>query len=357
MNTPTVSCSWRLRHAWHSQSDLATLDLCARRLAEEGIAFAHAAPGDEPDALKLHGFELVEAVRRGDFAFADLRDVASTHAWESHVDRRAWQFMRHGDAVFGIPVAIHQSNVLWTNPSLGEAVGDRPDLMSWFESAAKLSRTPLAVGREPWQIGILFETLFAAQGEESYRRTLVDLEPEAFEAAPALAVLEQLRALRDRVDERQLDLPWRRSLELVDAGAPVAMLMGDWVFAAKQRNVRRVALVPTAPTVYVVDFFVPVAGAGDAGHARVAAALTDIDFQGVLAAEKGGAPAVVARPPALSVPTDRRSLPSFTFDQCCAMSIKQAILAIVAEHFLQRMPAGVTARRLAAQVAHASSRT
>jgi glucose/mannose transport system substrate-binding protein len=345
MTADPIRHRWALKHAWHSESDRAALALCAEELGRIGVEFADAAGLADADAVKLHGFELVEAVREGALRLVDLRAVARDEAWTSRVDPRAWAFMVHGEAVHGIPMGIHRSNCVWANPGIADEIGAVPvDLLAWLRLASRRVAKPLAIGREPWQVGILFETLcLAALGRTAYARAFVDLDPGTLGGREMTRVLERLLEFREWVDDARLDAPWRTHLDDVHAGRAAAMLTGDWV-RASGKDVRRLDVDDVrGRRVYIVDLFVPV-GSSDEVSRRVAAALTASGFQARFSKIKGSTPAVGDGRDRDEAIVDA---PSLTFDQCCPVRIKQSMLAVVAEHFAMRRKADATAARLA----------
>ncbi len=66
-----------LAHAWHSDSDKAALDVCAAELAGIGIRFAGTSNAATANAVKMHGFEIVDALQAATLQLADLRSIAA----------------------------------------------------------------------------------------------------------------------------------------------------------------------------------------------------------------------------------------------------------------------------------------
>jgi glucose/mannose transport system substrate-binding protein len=349
MRTTEMTVRWALKHAWSSPSDRAALAACSEELAKIGVAFADAEDVAQADALKQHGFELVEAVREGGLGLTDLAAVARRERWTDRIDPRAWQFMVHGAAVHGIPMGIHQSNCLWANASLADEIerefpAGELDLGGWLRQAQRRVDKPFAIGRQAWQVGILFEALWLAEaGPALYRRALVDLEPDAVGGREMTRVLETMCEVRDLTDDALLDPPWRTVLAEMSEGRLAAMMMGDWVRAGGMALRQPALRGLRGHCVYIVDLFVPI-GASPVSP-RVAAALTSPGFQARFAQVKGSAPAVVD---ALGGPreTTLADAPSLTFDQCGGMRAKQALLEIVADHFLHQRDPVKTATRL-----------
>ena len=346
--------SWTLAHAWHSDSDHAALDICAAELARIGVDFAGTSDASTADAMKMHGFEIIEALERRAPQVADLRAAAASQDWRARLDKRALRFMVHGDAVFGVPVNIHQSNCLWAHEPTAAAIvsenGEDPgDLDAWLRQAGRHIAKPLAIGNEPWQIGILFESLALARlGAVAYEEAFVQLRADTLGGRAMVAVLEQLGRWREHVDDELIGCPWREQLAAVNAGSAAVMVMGDWVSARPPAAVRRLHVDGfLGESIFVVDFFVPLMRTSADLTRTVAAALTRTDFQERFSAAKGSVPAVVDLPRASKQAQGRIDAPSLTFDQCCSVATKTRLLEVVADHFNHRRDAVRTAEALA----------
>lgn len=351
---PNDRATWTLAHAWHSDSDHAALDVCASELASVGVGFAGTSDVSSANAVKMHGFEILDALRAAQLQLADVRGVASALDWRSHLDPRAMRFMQHGNATFGIPLNIHQSNCLWSHAATAAAIDaahdQQPlDLDAWIRQAAKRIVKPLAIGSESWQIGILFESLsLTVLGAEDYEQAFVHLSADALCGRAMVEILDRLKVWRDLVDDDRIALPWREQLAAVNAGAAAVMVMGDWVSAAQPANVQRLHVDGfRTETIFVVDFFVPLTRGGVDLAERVATALTGADFQARFSAVKGSTPAVIDPSHVPNTSDGRIDAPSLTFDQCCSVATKTRLLGVVADHFVHRRDSARTAEALA----------
>jgi glucose/mannose transport system substrate-binding protein len=335
---------WRLRHAWRSASDRAALDLCRTHLARAGIDLVDATPAGSADAVKMHGMEIVEALHTGAPQLLDVREAARAQRWAERLPAFVRRFAQHGDAWFGIPVGVHRANCMWVNPQIAARTGlpppaDWAGLVSWLDALRRSVPAPLAVGAEPWQIGIVFENLVLATGSSAfYRRALVDLDRSALGGGVMQEVFERMNVLRDYVDDAALSLGWSQQLQRVRDGSSAAMVMGDWARSAAGAQLAEWIVPATAPFfLSIVDFFVPCAPTGGdaAAAARIAAragaALTEPEFQQAFGRIKGSWPAVrIEAVGADDDPDPRRALlaradledvvvPSLTFDQACVL--------------------------------------
>jgi glucose/mannose transport system substrate-binding protein len=351
---------WTLRHAWHGDADRAALALCRDQLSGIGIELIDADHAQAPDAIKMHGMEMVGARAAGEQTLHDLHELAVTAAWAQSLPQFVCQYMVVGDRWHGIPMGIHRANVAWVNAELAtkiasEAPVDAAGLLDWLARARLKTALPLAVGAEPWQVGVLFESIvLAVAGVQVYRRAFERLDRSVW-GEPAMAeAMACLMALRSFVSDEHLELPWAEQLARVRRGEAAIQWMGDWVRAAGCDGLVEWAAPGTASWfVVIVDFFVPLAG-GPAGQTeRIAAALTDTAFQCRFALRKGCMPAVreamadVDLLRARLLAREGCVLPSLSFDQCCAVPAKQAMLEVVADHFVHRRSAAACSRALA----------
>ena len=381
--------TWRLRHAWRGPSDVAALALCAEALDQAGLALLDALPAaagaavaashaaaatPAADASKMHGMELVAARQAGGPALLDLSHLARTAAWPQRLPPALRRYMVDGARWHGIPLGIHRANAAWVNAGLSERLGgtepaDPAAWLRWLASARSLVRSPLAIGGDAMQVGLLFESVvLAVAGAQRYRRAFEALDGSVWREPAMTDALELLMALRAFADDDALALPWRAQLERVQRGDAAVAVMGDWVRAMAWPGVAEWAAPGSAGRfIAIYDFFVPFAaslatgtdwGAGaaappaEAGH-RAAEALTDAAFQRRFAQRKGCMPAlaeawVQVDPVRARLLADETAvLPSLTLDQCCPLPRKQALLAVVCAHFAGRRPAADCAAALA----------
>jgi len=355
---PAATPRWGLRHAWRSESDLAALALCHAQLASVGIDLVDAADDSTADAVKMHGMEIVDALAAGEPPLHDLRSVAIAERWEQILPRFVQRYMVHGARWHGIPIGIHRANVGWVNAALARRIGlrvpaDLAGFITWLEQARRDARWPLAVSAEPWQVGLLFEVvILAVAGPAAYRRAFEALQPSVWREPAMLEALDRLLALRAFVDDDHLELGWQDQLARVRRGEAAVQIMGDWVRAAGCDELLEWAAPGTAGTfLAIVDYFAPTACTPTTMADRAAVALTAPEFQRCLARRKGCLPAVgeaQADPVRASLlGREAAVLPSLVFDQCCAPDTKQALLDVVARHFVQRRDPRACARALA----------
>lgn len=346
--------SWSLRHAWHSDSDRAALALCREELRDLGIDLIDAPLGAECDVAKMHGMDIADA-RNAQAGVCDLRTVAIQAGWADVLPEFVRKQMRIGESWHGIPLGIHQANLLWVNQVVAEKVGSRPpegfpDFVAWLTRAQRYLPAPLAVGGEPWQIGVLFEAaVLAVGGKAFYCRAFVDTHPSVWREPALLQALEQLMALRRFVDDEALKHDWAFHLARVQRGEAAAQFMGDWARLASIGLAEWPAPGTAGWFMAVVDYFVPLARSPGTVAERAALRLSDPAFQTRFATRKGCVPAVGHALPRLfrALPAQEKILPSVAFDQCCATPTRRKVLETVAEHFVGRSTAAACAHAIA----------
>jgi hypothetical protein len=177
-----------------------------------------------------------------------------------------------------------------------------------------------------------------------------------------VAAVAALMTPRTFVDDECLGLPWQAQLARVNRGEAALQVMGDWARMVTGDGVVEWSVPGMADWfVAIVDFFVPLAHADAAASSEAAQVLTAARFQNALAATKGCVPAVrdawgeFAPQRAGALGEDEKVLPSFSFDQCCSVARKQALLAVVAEGFIDRHDALLITRDLSALARRARS--
>ena len=357
MNAPALPVNeiWSLRHAWHSKSDLAALSLCREELRGVGISLIDALPGEACDAVKMHGMDIADARNARPGMLHDMQAVASKAKWSQSLPGFVCEHMKAGESWYGIPLGIHQSNLVWVNRALVEKVGTPapngiPELLSWLVRAQRYVPAPLAIGAEPWQVGVMFEAVvLATAGKAVYRQAFVELDASVWCDPAMLLALDQLMALRNFVDDAALGQNWTSHLLRVQRGEAAMQFMGDWARLADTELVEWPAPGTANCFVAIADYFVLMASTSKPLAECVALKLTDPGFQSRFAMRKGCIPAVKMGPTWLGrqLPAGEQLLPSVALEQCGPTRLRRAMLETVAGHFSDRSSAATCSLALA----------
>ena len=81
-------------------------------------------------------------------------------------------------ALMAVPTGIHRVNWLWLNRKVFERQGLKPHRLGPVRGgggqAQGAGHHPLAIGNEPWQIAVLFETVASAKGQDLHRKAFLE---------------------------------------------------------------------------------------------------------------------------------------------------------------------------------------
>ncbi|WP_284616923.1 hypothetical protein [Aquabacterium humicola] len=355
---------WRLQHAWHGAADRGALALSRARLQACGIDLVDAQLAATADATKLHGAALLEAVQGTGRRPLELDEVACTGDWASRLPACVQRFMvSPAGRWHGIPLGIHRSNAVWVSSRIAGGIGAEPPedfeaLLRWLGAArAWTTAAPLAVGREPWQVGLLFESvLLAVSGPLAYFQALCRLDAAAWQGPAITRALDAMSALRDFTADEALDGPWQEQRARVVRGECALQVMGDWSSALSDEPLLEWPMPGRAGDfVAVVDFIVPWYGSDPQLAAAAARALSAPLQQRRFAQAKGCLPAFVDGTTGVAgLPGQAQVLPSLALEQCQPAAKAAALLAVLAEHFVDRRASRDTAAALAAVARHLS---
>lgn len=191
--------------------------------------------GNPPDAAHLKNAELHEWMHRG--LVRDLNMPTLPGLWERKFYPFVVSTLDHQGRMAAIPLGIHRINWLWINPSLFASLHlDPPDNWDEFimvaEALQQQGIVPLAIGNDPWQLGILFEAIALGDGgSDFFRRAFVNLDPEVLDSPQMEAILRRFHTLRRFLPPHPQGISWNQATHMVMQGEAAMQLMGDWVKA------------------------------------------------------------------------------------------------------------------------------
>jgi len=189
--------------------------------------------GDPMGATQFnHGRQAEELVEAG--MMRDLTDVAKEGNWAEVVfPPSLLDGCTLEGKIYCVPVNIHSPQWLWLNNAVFTDNGmEVPTNWDEFVAAApKLQEAgivPLAMGQQPWQTTLAFQTLLTAlAGPETYTKVFGDKDNE-LAAGPELAkVFEAAAVARDMAKESNVQ-NWNDATNLVITGKAAGQIMGDW---------------------------------------------------------------------------------------------------------------------------------
>ena len=190
--------------------------------------------GDPPSTFQIHaGRALLDQWVAAD-AMQPLNFLYDEEGWWDTFPESLLEMTTDEDGnIYSVPVNVHRSNVMWTNPAVFEEAGvDVPtDFDEFFEAAEAIEQagyTPLALGdNETWTLLHTWEAvLLATAGPEMYQDLFAGeadwTSPEVVESFEVLG--EMLEYINDDHAARN----WQDAAQLVAEGDAAMNIMGDW---------------------------------------------------------------------------------------------------------------------------------
>ncbi|HHQ4733292.1 MULTISPECIES: ABC transporter substrate-binding protein [Aeromonas] len=194
---------------------------------------SRALAANPPEAAHLKGYELKEWAGLG--FLRDLSPMAEHLGWYSQMPPMVRATLSQNGALMAVPTGIHRVNWLWLNRKIFERNKLTPPT-SWaqFVTVAdqlkKRGITPLAIGNEPWQLAVLFETVALGEGgKEFYRKAFLEQDSATLTGPDMVRVLTRFQQLRAYVPQKYAGLKWHQATNLLESGGAAMQVMGDWV--------------------------------------------------------------------------------------------------------------------------------
>ncbi|MEM7022436.1 MAG: ABC transporter substrate-binding protein, partial [Pseudomonadota bacterium] len=189
--------------------------------------------GDPPTAMQWNiGVDVLELAEQD--LINDIDAVATAGKWADVLPPLVVERATYDGKFVVVPVNVHADNWMWYSPAIFEEVGLEPptDWEQFLVDAEKIKAAgyiPVALGGQPWQERILFNSvLIGTAGKEAYRALYVDRDPEAARSEGVLKALEVFGKLRPFVDDGSPGRNWNDATNLVLTGKAAAQFMGDW---------------------------------------------------------------------------------------------------------------------------------
>jgi len=189
--------------------------------------------GDPMGATQLnHGRQAEELVAAG--LMQDLTDIAEAEGWRDVVNPvRLLDACTLDGKIYCVPVNIHSPQWLWlSHAAYAKAGVPVPTNWNEFVAAAPALREvgiiPLAMGQQPWQTQLAFDTIMVAVGgTKMYTDILSDKNAEVAASPEATKVFEAYAAARELSDGSNVQ-DWNQATNLVITGKAGGQIHGDW---------------------------------------------------------------------------------------------------------------------------------
>ncbi|WP_429101884.1 ABC transporter substrate-binding protein [Aeromonas rivipollensis] len=251
LSLPVAASQVEVLHWWTSGGEAKAVEVLKSEWAEQGnqwndfavqggggksamtVLKSRALAANPPEAAHLKGYELHEWASLG--FLRDLSPMAEHLGWYPQLSPMVRDTLSQNGALMAVPTGIHRVNWLWLNRKLFERLGLTPPtdwehFMTVAEQLKAQGVTPLAIGNEPWQLAVLFETVALGEGGKTfYRKAFLEQDSTTLTGPDMVRVLTRFQQLRAYVPEKYAGLKWHQATNLLESGGAAMQIMGDWV--------------------------------------------------------------------------------------------------------------------------------
>ncbi|WP_420925178.1 ABC transporter substrate-binding protein [Aeromonas veronii] len=251
LSTPVAASQVEVLHWWTSGGEAKAVEVLKSEWTKQGnqwndfavqggggksamtVLKSRALAANPPEAAHLKGYELKEWAGLG--FLRDLSPMAEHLGWYSQMPPMVRATLSQNGALMAVPTGIHRVNWLWLNRKVFERNKLTPptDWAQFVTVADQLKKrgiTPLAIGNEPWQLAVLFETVALGEGgKEFYRKAFLEQDSATLTGPDMVRVLTRFQQLRAYVPEKYAGLKWHQATNLLESGGAAMQVMGDWV--------------------------------------------------------------------------------------------------------------------------------
>jgi glucose/mannose transport system substrate-binding protein len=346
----------RILHFWTSGGEAAALNVLKQDLAKQGYAWkdvpvaggggegamtalkAMVAAGNPPTASQILGYFAVDYAEAG--KLGDITPLATKEGWDRVVPKALQKFTITNGKWDAVPVNIHSVNWIWINKAVMDKIGGAEpktfdDFIALLDKARAAGVIPLAIGGQPWQEAVMFDSVVASTGGiDFYKKAIIDLDESALKSDTMKKAFENLAKLRGYSDPNYAGRDWNLATAMVIKGDALVQVMGDWAkgeFKAANKEAGKDFLCYRFPgtdgaVIYNTDMFAMFDVPADrrAAQLAMADATMSLSFQSAFNVIKGSVPA-------------RMDVPDTAFDMCGKKGIADVKAADAAGKFVGSM--------------------
>ncbi|MFU1568876.1 ABC transporter substrate-binding protein [Aeromonas veronii] len=251
LSAPVAASQVEVLHWWTSGGEAKAVEVLKSEWTKQGnqwndfavqggggksamtVLKSRALAANPPEAAHLKGYELKEWAGLG--FLRDLSPMAEHLGWYRQMPPMVRATLSQNGALMAVPTGIHRVNWLWLNRKVFERNKLTPptDWAQFVTVADQLKKrgiTPLAIGNEPWQLAVLFETVALGEGgKEFYRKAFLEQDSATLTGPDMVRVLTRFQQLRAYVPQKYAGLKWHQATNLLESGGAAMQVMGDWV--------------------------------------------------------------------------------------------------------------------------------
>ncbi|MFQ2015397.1 ABC transporter substrate-binding protein [Aeromonas veronii] len=251
LSAPVAASQVEVLHWWTSGGEAKAVEVLKSEWTKQGnqwndfavqggggksamtVLKSRALAANPPEAAHLKGYELKEWAGLG--FLRDLSPMAEHLGWYGQMPPMVRATLSQNGALMAVPTGIHRVNWLWLNRKIFErnkltTPTDWAQFVTVADQLKKRGITPLAIGNEPWQLAVLFETVALGEGgKEFYRKAFLEQDSATLTGPDMVRVLTRFQQLRAYVPQKYAGLKWHQATNLLESGGAAMQLMGDWV--------------------------------------------------------------------------------------------------------------------------------
>nr|WP_086940832.1 ABC transporter substrate-binding protein [Thaumasiovibrio occultus] len=198
----------------------------------KSILQARAIAGNPPDIAQIEGPAIQSWAMLG--FLHPLDEVARVYQWDQYLFPEIQAIHQYNGHYVAVPINIHRLNWMWMNLDILSAHDITPP-KDWDALMAALTLlkdndiTPLALGREPWQVVQIFENIaFGVGGAQYYHRAFVELDGNALNSDNTLEALKRFRDISQIVGKPLPTMSWDEATQAMLDGQYAFQFTGDW---------------------------------------------------------------------------------------------------------------------------------
>jgi glucose/mannose transport system substrate-binding protein len=346
----------QILHFWTSGGEAAALNVLKQDLAKQGYAWKDVpvaggggegamtalktmvAAGNSPTASQILGYFVIDYAESG--RLGDITSLATKEGWDKVVPKALQKFTTTNGKWDAVPVNIHSVNWIWINKAVMDKIGGTEpetfdDFIALLDKAKAAGVIPLALGGQPWQEAVIFDSVVASTGGiDFYKKAIIDLDESALKSDTMKKAFDNLAKLRAYADPNYAGRDWNLATAMVIKGDALVQVMGDWAkgeFKAANKEAGKDFLCYRFPgtdgaVIYNTDMFAMFDVPADrkAAQLAMADAAMSLSFQSAFNVLKGSVPA-------------RMDVPDTAFDMCGKKGIADVKAADAAGKFVGSM--------------------
>jgi glucose/mannose transport system substrate-binding protein len=239
----------RMLHWWTSGGEAAALNLLKQDLARQGYAWkdvlvegggeeamnaleAMVAAGNPPTASQTPGSYAIEYAEAG--KLGDITSLAMREGWDKVIPKALQKFTTTNGKWDAVPVNIHSINWIWINKAVMDQIGGTEpktfdEFVALLDKAEAAGVIPLALGGQPWQEALTFDSVVMATGGPNfYKKAFIDMDESTLNSDTMKKAFDNLAKLRAYTDPKYAGRGWNDATAMVIKGDALMQVMGDW---------------------------------------------------------------------------------------------------------------------------------